>query len=566
MSDKNIYEMLSEERKRMQAEGTMPEWYTTGGWQLFKSKYLYEADTIKEQFERIARTAATHLKSIGLEQQAKEKFFQLLWDGWLSPSTPVLSNMGTARGLPVSCSGGVIIDSIDGFYSARRESALLTKHGFGTSANLSDIRSRGSVISGGGIAAGVLPVLKGFIQDMRDVAQGSSRRGAWAGYLDIDHGDFDEVADFVKNNPDDANIGWIIRQSFIDRLESGDKRALEKYQKVLHLKMVTGKGYFSFVDKINAKRPKMYVDNGLEVNASNLCNEICLFSDEHHTFSCVLSSMNLAKWHEFKDTDAVYWATIFLDCVAEEFIQRASGISGLEKVVAFTKKGRALGLGVTGFHTMLQQDMLPFESFETHLRNQEVFRHLDLESQRASKWLASKFGEPEWCKGSGFGNTHRIAIAPTKSTASLMGGVSEGINADPAMTYIQSGAGGEIKRANPTLLKLMKERKVYTKKVMNDITDHVGSVQHVDWLTPHERMVFKTAFEINQEVVIRLASVRGKYIDQWQSLNLAFGADEDEGWISKIHKQAFLDPNILGLYYIQSAAGIVASKECAACQ
>lgn len=565
MSEKNLYDLLSEERKQMQEDGTMPEWYTTGGWQLFKEKYLYKATTVKEQFERISSTAAKHLSSVGLEQEAKERFFKLLWNGWLSPSTPILSNMGTDRGLPVSCSGSTIEDSIDGFYSARREAALLTKHGFGTSGNLSAIRSRGSIITGGGVAAGVLPVLKGFIQDMRDTSQGNSRRGAWAGYLDIEHGDFNEVADFVKNNPDDANIGWIVRQSFIDDLNNGNAEAIKKYQKVLSLKMLTGKGYFSFIDKINAKRPKMYVDNGLEVNASNLCDEITLFSDKDHTFTCVLSSQNLAYWHEWKDTDAVYWSTIFLDCVAEEFIQRAKNIPGLEKAVRATKKGRALGLGVMGFHTMLQQDMIPFESFEAHMRNQEVFKHIHDESKRASKWIASVLGEPEWCKGSGYGNTHVIAIAPTKSTAGLMGGVSEGINPDPAMTFIQTGAGGNIKRANPTLLKLMKERNVYNKKVLDDLTDHMGSVQHVDWLNDDEKKVFKTAFEINQEVVIRLASVRGKYIDQWQSLNLFFSANEDEAWISKIHKQAFLDPNILGLYYVYSVAGVTASKECEAC-
>jgi ribonucleoside-diphosphate reductase alpha chain len=565
MSDKNIYDQLSEERKQMQLDGSMPEWYSTGSWQMFKSKYLYEASTVKEQFIRIATTAAKHLKSIGKEEEAKEWFFKMLWNGWLSPSSPILSNMGTNRGMPVSCSGSYVEDSIDGFYSSRRETALLTKYGFGTSGDLSDIRSRGSKISTGGVASGVLPVFKGFIQDMRETAQGTSRRGAFAAYLNIEHGDFDEIADFVKNNPDDANIGWIVKNSFIDRLENNDLDAVLRYQKALTLKMLSGKGYFIFLDKVNSNRPQSYVDNNLYVRASNLCSEVLLFSDKDHTYTCVLSSMNLARYHEWKDTDAVYWATIFLDCVAEEFIQKATGISGLEKAVASTVSGRALGLGVMGFHTMLQQDMIPFESFEAHMRNHEVFKRIKEEAVRASKFMAIELGEPEWCKGLGIRNTHLMAIAPTKSTANLMGGPSEGINPDPGMTYTATGSAGDIERVNPVLLKLMKEKNVYNKKVIDDISK-TGSIQHVEWLSTEEKLVFRTAFEINQEVVLRLASVRGRYIDQWQSLNLFFGAEETEERISEIHQIAFRDPNILGLYYVYTKSGVVGSEECLACQ
>lgn len=268
---KNIYEDLSNERKELQENGLMPEWYSTASWQMFKEKYLYETDSVRGQFERIASCAAKHLRHIGVEDEAKDKFFNMLWKGWLSPSTPVLANMGTTRGLPVSCSGSVIGDSIDGFYTARRETALLTKYGFGTSGYLGNIRPRGSKITVGGKASGVVPVFRGFIQDMRDVAQGTTRRGAWAGYLPMDHGDFHELADFVQSEPDDANVGWIITDSFIKRLDDGDADAIDRYQKAMKLKMVTGKGYFCFIDKINAKRPESYVKNGLTVKASNLC-------------------------------------------------------------------------------------------------------------------------------------------------------------------------------------------------------------------------------------------------------------------------------------------------------
>src|SRR5687768_8702809 len=415
VKQESIYERLSEKRKKLQDEGLVPSWYTTAGLQMFEEKYQYEAGSVREQFQRIANTAARHLAYAGMADEGRSNFFSLLWKGWLSPSTPVLANMGTNRGLPVSYSGGYIADSIEGFYNSRRETAILTKHGFGTSAYLGDIRPRGSKISVGGKASGVVPVFKGFVQDMRDVAQGTARRGAWAGYLPVEHGDFDELADHVLAEPDDANLGWVIPNSFIEKLDAGDKEAIRRYQKALKLKMVTGKGYFLFVDKANEKRPQMYKDLGLDIKASNLCSEIMLHSDKDHTFTCVLSSMNVAKYDEWKDTEAVYWATIFLDCVAEEFIKRGKYIPGLESAVRFTEKGRALGLGVCGLHTYFQEHMIPFESLDAMYKNNEIFNHIHVHSKHASKTLAKELGEPEWCKGTGLRNTHRIAIAPTKS-------------------------------------------------------------------------------------------------------------------------------------------------------
>lgn len=308
----------------------------------------------------------------------------------------------------------------------------------------------------------------------------------------------------------------------------------------------------------------LFFANGILVHN---CDEITLFADEYHTFTCVLSSMNVARYYEWKNSKAVYWSTVFLDCVASELIERAASIIGLEKAVRFTLKGRALGLGQCGFHTLLQSKMIPFEGFEAHMMSQEIASHIWTESEKASRDLAVALGEPEWCIGTGLRNTHRIAIAPTKSTALLMGGVSEGINPDPAMSFTQNTAGGDVDRLNPVLLKIMKEKKVYSRRAVQDITDKQGSVQHVTWLSAEEKEVFKTAFEINQKAVLRLASARGMYIDQWQSLNLFFAADEAPSWIAEVHGVAFRDPNILGLYYIYTQAGVQASKgECEACQ
>lgn len=565
----NIYKELSEKRKKLQAEGLVPEWYSTGGFQLFTEKYDYQTNgrSVRAQFERIAATAAKHLVGTKYERQSEHKFFEMLWKGWLSPSTPVLANMGTTRGMPVSCSGTYMQDSVDGFYSNLHEVAILTKHGFGTASDFSDVRPRGSKIAVGGKANGVLPIIKEHVNAMQHISQGSARRGAFAVYLDIEHGDFHEVVDHAMHSPDDLNIGWKIKQTFIDKLNQGEAEAVLRFQRAMKFKMITGKGYFFFVDKANSKRPVMYKDKGLLINNSQLCSEIMLFNDHENTYSCVLSSMNVAKYEEWKDTDAVYWATVFLDCVASEFIEKAESINGLQKVLKFTKEHRALGLGQCGIHTLFMQKMLPFESLDAHVLSQEISALLWKESQRATKEMAVELGEPLVCKGYGVRNTHTIAIAPTKSTALLMGGVSEGINPDPAMSYTQTTAAGEVDRTNPILLELMKTKGVHTKKHLQEITDKQGSVQHVSWLTDEEKQVFKTAFEINQKAVLRLASARSRYIDQWQSLNLFFSADEAPEWIAEVHQEAFVDQNILALYYVYTQAGVQASKgECEACQ
>lgn len=569
----SLYEKLSNERKKLQEQGEMADWWSTGAWQLFKSKYLYEAKTPKKQYKRIAKTLAQYIEGTYPDWWEEEgyttwedAFFNDMWTGNLSGSTPVISNTGTQRGMSVSCSGNVIPNSIEGIYSAKREVAVLTKHSFGTASYLGDVQPRGSITSKGQTSAGILPIIKGFVGDMEYVAQGG-RRGAWAAYIPIMHGDFDEVVHYLEEAPDGLNIGWCVPNSFTEAMSQGDPDADYRFKTAMTTKMKTGKGYYFFGDKINARRPKMYVDKGLKVIAAQLCNEIHLHSSEDLTYTCVLSSLNLVHWKRIKESKVAFIATVFLDCVAEDFIQKASGIKGLEKAVEFTKLSRALGLGVCGFHTYLQQERIPFEAFEAHMWNNEVFKHISDQSLEASEWMAEVLGEPEWCVGYGVRNTHRLAIAPTKSSALLMAGVSEGINPDPAMTYTQLTPAGEVDRANPVLLQLMKDKGVYDKKHMQELTDSQGSVQNVDWLDDHEKLVFKTAFEIDQKAVLRLAAGRQRWICQGQSLNLFFSADEDEEYIAEVHQEAFENPMILGLYYCYSKAGVTASKgECLACQ
>ena len=565
MVELSIYDELGEERKKLQEEDKLPTWVTTAAYQMLKENYLSkDYPDLKSVYTRVARHASQYTND---SLYWETKFFELFWKGYLAASTPVLSNMGTGVGCPVSCSGGFIKDSVFSFYGSQQEAAVLSKNGFGTSGYLGSIRPRGAKIAGmKGSASGVLPVFKDFVQMSRDISQGSQRRGAWAGYIEIDHGDFFELVNYINKNPDDANIGWNITDAFIARLEAGDKDAIDRYQKALKLKMITGKGYFNFIDKVNRQNPQMYKDKNLTVKASNLCSEIQLMSDEDHTFSCVLSSMNASLYDKWKDTDAVFVATVFLDCVNQDLIEIGTKTQGMEKVVRFAKKSRALGLGMLGFHTYLQDHMIAFESMDAYYKNTEIFKHLHDETLRASQWMAKEWGEPFWCKGYGVRNTHRIAIAPNLSSALICGSVSQGIEPIYKNAYVQNTAAGKVDRVNPSLLLVMKERNIYSEETVKDIISNNGSVQHVDWLNDEEKAVFKTAFEIDQKQIIRLASARQRYIDQAQSINLFFSADEDESYISEVHKMAFLDPYIKSLYYIRSESGVQVNKnECLAC-
>jgi ribonucleoside-diphosphate reductase alpha chain len=564
----SLYEKLSEERKALQELGELPDWITTNSWQLLKEKYLFPRETLRDRVESIASTAASYMSNDwDAEERWYNKFFDLIWKGYLAPSTPIIANMGREKGCPVSCSGGYIGDSISDFYSGQHEAAILSKNGFGTSGYLGHIRPRGAPISGiSGGANGIVPVFKDYVQMSRDVSQGSSRRGAWAGYLEITHPDFYELVNYISKNPDDANVGWIITDSFIEALDNGSQDALERYQKALKLKMITGKGYFFFVDKVNRLAPEWYRNNSdYRIHASNLCTEIALPSSQDETFTCVLSSLNLSKWKEF-NSDTIFNSFVFLHCVALDFIKKGKEIKGLEKAVRFTDNHMALGLGTLGYHTYLQDNLIPFESLEAHLWNISTYKEIWEETDKASKWLATIFGECKVTKGTGYANATRIAIAPNLSSSLICGGVSQGVEPVYKNAYIQGSAAGEMERVNPSLLKIMKERNMYKKEVIQNIIKNKGSVQWVDWLTDHEKQVFKTAFEIDQRVIIREAATRQPFIDQAQSINLFFSANESEQYISEVHKEAFKHPMIKSLYYIRSESGVQTNKgECIAC-
>lgn len=560
----SIRDQLSDERKRLQALGYLPDWFTTDGFSLFQQKYAVAGeDAFLGRAKTIAKTAARHMPQ---SKKWEKKFFDLIWNGWLSCSTPILSNCGTDRGLVVSCSGQYVGDSIHDFYQTLHNAAMLSKMGFGTSGYLGDIRPRGTPISKGGKAQGLLPVYEDYVTMASKVSQGGTRRGSWAGYVPMMHPDFQEVYDFVYDKPDEVNVGWNWYDTDTNNMNDGDEATTSRFKKVMKLRGVQGKGYLFFPDKANRLAPQMYKDLGLKILSSNLCAEIALFQDKDHDFTCVLAAMNLAKRNEWKDTDAIFVATVFLDCIVSEFLEKAGGVPGLENAIRFTEKSRALGLGVCGFHTYLQQESMPFASLDAQFFNNSFFKHMQAETKRASQWLATELGEPMWCKGYGVRNTHTMAMMPTMSTAAIMGGVSQGIEPMIGACFVQSNAGGETERVNPVFLDLMKKRGKYSKKLVKHIADNYGSVQDQDWLTDHEKMVFLTAYEIPQEVIIRYAEQRGRYIDQGQSLNLFVPSDALEGYVAYLHRLIIEAPHIKGAYYLRSQAGVSASTGCVACQ
>ena len=575
----NKYERLSHMRKQLQADELAPEWMSTASYQLLTGQdYLDTAETPRDMYVRIAKRAA-ELTEFDIPTYFGydtwfDAFFDIMWKGWLSPSTPILTNMGNSRGHPIACSGTYLGDSIVSFYEARKEIAQLTQRGYGTSWCLDPVRPRGSKISKGGEANGIMQPASGVVQDMKDISQGT-RRGNVGQYLNPLHTDFDELCDQIIADDDGWNIGWNLTDEYNDLYRTDKDRADLIWKKMLKAKMVKGKGYFYFLDKVNRARPKMYVDRGFYVRHSNLCAEIALMSDKDHSFTCVLSSMNVAKYDEWKNTYAVQLATIFLDAVISDMLIKAKDEPGFERIIAFTEKSRAIGLGQLGQSTYFQMQSWPFGNFQSIQFNQMLMKHLDTESLIASKLLAKEVGEPEWMIGYKERFSHRLALPPTKSTAIIQGGISESIGPVYANVYGQDTAGGTVFRINPVLLPIMKDRGQYTEAVMERIAKAQGSVQGESWLTDHEKEVFRTAYEINQETILLMGSHRQRIMSaggggQGQSLNLYFTAEESEEEISRLHHLAYEDEHLQSLYYVHSlneeSTYKVDKSTCSACE
>ena len=550
-----------------------PEW---GDTEVYKKTigggYLYNGETPKDAYKRVAKTIAKRLQKIEME----ETFFTYMWKGWLCLASPVLSNTGTDRGLPISCFGIDVADSIIDIGQKNLEMMLLAKHGGGVGIGINQIRPAGSEIKMNGTSDGVVPFCKIYDSTILATNQGAVRRGAASVNINIEHDDFDEWLEIREPKGDvnrqSLNIHQcaVIGDKFMRKLMAGDENARSKWGRLLQKRKATGEPYILFKGNTNKSNPPAYKDNSLKVHMTNICSEIVLHTDENHSFVCCLSSLNIAKYDEWKNTNIIYDSIWFLDGVLEEFLQKAKYRKGFENSVRSAEKGRALGFGVLGWHTYLQEKGLPFEGLLSQYETRRIFSQIKIESERASMDLAKEFGEPLWCVGTGMRNTHLRAIAPTVSNSKLSGNVSPGIEPWAANVFTDQSAKGTFIRKNPTLQNLLKKKKLDTKEMWEKILADGGSVQDIKELSIEEKEVFKTFKEINQLELVRQAGIRQQYIDQSVSLNLAFPATANPKWINKVHLNAW-EKGVKTLYYMRTESVLrgdiadQAMQECVSC-
>ena len=574
-----------------------PSWANTEIYvKTISNGYLLPGEKPKDAYWRVASRVAMRLE----KPQLATKFFDYIWRGWLNLATPVLSNTGTDRGLPISCFGIDVADSIYDIGSKNLELMLLAKHGGGVGIGINQIRPAGAIITGNGTSDGVVPFAKIYDSTILATNQGSVRRGAASVNLNIEHKDFEEWLEIREPKGDvnrqSLNLHQcaVVGDKFMRKLEAGEPDARRKWGKLLQKRKATGEPYIMYKGNVNKANPEMYKKNGLKVHMTNICSEITLHTDENHSFVCCLSSVNLAKYNEWRDTDLVYTATLFLDGVLSEFIQKAKNMKGFEHSVASAEKGRALGLGVLGWHTYLQQNGIPFEGMEAQFETRKIFSQLKIESDRASRDMASEYGEPLWCRESGFRNTHLRAVAPTVSNSKLAGNVSAGIEPWAANVFTEQTAKGTFIRKNNELTKVLRKAGINNKETWDKILEDGGSVQDITeldkWCYLEGKMVlceeitngdrdkiypvkdvFRTFKEINQMDLVKQAGIRQQYIDQGVSLNLAFPSIASPKWINQVTMEAWKQ-GIKTLYYMRTESvlrGDIATRavdpDCVAC-
>jgi ribonucleoside-diphosphate reductase alpha chain len=550
-----------------------PEW---GDTEVYKKTiaggYLLSGESPKDAYNRVCNTVATRLD----KPEMAETFFQYIWNGWLCLASPVLSNTGTDRGLPISCFGIDVADSIIDIGQKNLEMMLLAKHGGGVGIGINQIRPAGANIKGNGTSDGVVPFCKIYDSTILATNQGSVRRGAASVNINIEHPDFNDWVEIREPKGDvnrqSLNLHQcaVIGDKFMRRLEGGDSEARAKWGKLLQKRKATGEPYILFKGNTNKNNPQAYKQNALKVHMTNICSEITLHTDENHSFICCLSSLNLAKYDEWKNTNIIYDSIWFLDGVLEEFIQKSKYRKGFENSVRSAEKGRALGLGVLGWHTYLQERGLPFEGLLSQYETRKIFSQIKIESERASMALADAYGEPLWCVGTGMRNTHLRAIAPTVSNSKLSGNVSPGIEPWAANIFTEQSAKGTFIRKNPTLEALLESKNINSKEIWEKILADGGSVQDLKELDNDTKEVFKTFKELNQLELVRQAGIRQQYIDQSVSLNLAFPSEATPKWINKVHMDAWRK-GVKTLYYMRTESVLrgdianTAMDDCVAC-
>jgi len=493
-------------------------WLNDDSRKFLKRGYLTGDQTPEERITQIAKTAESDLKKPGFA----EKFEEYMSHGWYSLSSPIWANYGMKRGLPISCFGSYVDDTLESILTKQAEVGMMTKMGGGTSAYFGDIRKRGASINTGGKSNGPVHFMELFESVTNVVSQSNVRRGSFAAYMPIDHADILEFLQIRSdgNSIQNLSIGVSVSDKWMKSMVDGDKDKRKVWGKVIKKRYESGYPYIFFSDTINDNAPDVYKDKGHTIHASNLCSEIALSSSDDESFVCNLSSMNLLHYDDWKGTDAVEVLTYFLDAVMSEFIRKTEDIPFMEAPRKFATTQRALGIGVLGWHSYLQSKSIPFESFEAKQLTTDIFRYMKRESHDASASLAKEYGEPELLKGYGRRNVTTMAIAPTTSSSFILGQVSPSVEPLNSNYFVKDLAKGKFTYKNPYLQRLLDGYSKNNGPTWKSILVHGGSVQHLDFLSDHEKDVFKTFGEISQKEVIIQTAIRQTNIDQAQSINL----------------------------------------------
>ena len=525
-------------------------WLNEDSRTFLKRGYLKDGETPEERIVQIGLSAEKYLNIKGFA----DKFDGYMARGFYSLSSPIWSNFGRKRGLPISCFGSFIPDNMEGILNKLSEVGTMSKVGGGTSGYFGDIRGRGAEISSGGNATGVHHQLTVFDSLINYVSQGNVRRGSFAAYLPVDHPDIEEFLKIKSegNSIQDLSIGVCITDDWLNKMIAGDKVNRHIWSLIIKKRFESGYPYIFFTDTANNQAPKVYKDRGLKINASNLCSEVFLSSSADESFVCDLSSINLEKWDEIKDTDAIETLIYFLDAVMTEFIDKTEGIKFMEAPRKFAINQRAVGLGVLGWHSYLQSKMVPFESMDAKFLNTGIFKTIREKCDIATTQLAETFGEAPLLVGYNRRNSTTMAVAPTTSSSFILGQISPSIEPLNSNYFTKDLAKGKFTFKNPHLIELLKKKDKDTPSVWKDILLHGGSVMHLDFLTDDEKNVFKTFGEISQKEIVIQAGQRQKFIDQGQSLNLMIPPNAKPKEVSELILFAW-EQGVKSLYYQRSA-------------
>ena len=520
----------------------------------------YITESPEQRVKDIATIAEKYLK---IEDFA-QKFEDYMAKGFYSLSTPVWINFGKQKGLPISCYGSNVDDSLDSILNGGREVGLMSKYGGGTSVYLGNIRPRGAVISTGGHADGPIHYAKLYDTTVDVCKQSEARRGACAVWLPLEHADALEFLDIgTEGNPiQNLQYGVTVTDKWLEEMKAGDGDKRKIWAKVIQRRNEFGFPYIMFKDNSNNNSP--YKELGLEITASNLCSEIQLPTDSFNSFVCCLGSINLLHWEEIKNTDAIETYTLFLNAVMDEFIKKAAVMPGMKRAYRFANQHRAIGLGVLGYHSLFQSKLIEFDSLEAKMLNSQIFKMLKDKSEAASKWLHDSKGVESIRKG--YANSTLIAIAPTKSSSFILGQVSMGIEPIKSNYFIKDLAKSKTIYKNPFLECELDKYGMNTPEVWKSILKKDGSVQHLDFPT---KAVFKSFIEITPKELILQAAQRQKFIDQSQSLNLMIHPSVPAKDINQLYLYAHQE-GVKTLYYqfSQSSAQEFARNilDCASCE